>query len=58
MRGHEPTDLWEQVTFLAYHLHWTLPELLELEHADRARLVATVGDLNERAWQEAVRRAG
>jgi hypothetical protein len=28
--------------------------LLNLEHGDRARLLAQVGELNERAWQEVV----
>lgn len=39
------------MTYLAYHLHWDLDRLLELEHADRVRLVAEVAGLNERAWQ-------
>ena len=33
-----------------------LDSLLDLQHADRARLVLGVAELNERAW-EAVRRA-
>ncbi len=50
-----PEDaLWEEVTYLAYHLHWTLDSLLDLEHHDRARLIRAVAELNERAW-EAVR---
>ncbi len=52
-----PTDaLWDELVYLAYHLHWDLDRLLDLEHADRARLVRGVADLNERAW-EALRRA-
>jgi hypothetical protein len=50
-----PEDaLWEEVAYLAYHLHWTLDSLLDLEHHDRARLIRAVAELNERAW-EAVR---
>jgi hypothetical protein len=50
-----PEDaLWEEVAYLAYHLHWTLDALLDLEHHDRARLIRAVAELNERAW-EAVR---
>jgi hypothetical protein len=44
-------ELWREVTYLAYHLHWHLDALLDLEHADRARLLLLVGELNERAWQ-------
>ncbi len=50
-----PTEaLWQEIAFLAYHLHWDLDELLELEHADRVRLVRAVAALNAQAW-EAVR---
>lgn len=53
-----PTDaLWQELTYLAYHLHWDLETLLDLEHADRSRLVRQVASLNERAW-EAVRGNG
>ena len=47
-----PTDsLWDEVVYLAYHLHWDLNVLLDLEHADRARLVPGVAELNDRAWE-------
>lgn len=43
--------LWGEIAFLAYHLHWDLDSLLDLEHGDRARLIALVADMNERAWE-------
>ncbi len=47
-----PTDsLWDEVVYLAYHLHWDLNSLLDLEHADRARLINGVAELNDRAWE-------
>ena len=47
-----PTDaLWQEIAFLAYHLHWSMDDLLDLEHMDRVRMVRTVVNLNERAWQ-------
>jgi hypothetical protein len=50
-----PTEaLWQEIAYLAYHLHWDLDRLLELEHADRVRLVRAVAALNTAAW-EAVR---
>jgi len=46
-----PSDaLWQEIVYLAYHLHWDLDEILDLEHADRARLVRGVAALNARAW--------
>ena len=47
-----PTDaVWDEVTYLAYHLHWDLDRLLDLEHSDRTRLVHSVASLNARAWE-------
>lgn len=43
--------VWEEVSYLAYHLHWPLATLLDLEHHDRHRLLAHVADLNTRARQ-------
>jgi hypothetical protein len=37
--------LHEEVTYIAYHLHWPLDQLLDLEHADRRRYVRLVEDL-------------
>lgn len=39
------------MTYLAYHLHWGLDDLLDLEHTDRGRLLEQVAGLNERAWE-------
>lgn len=46
------SSLWEEVSYLAYHLHWPLDQLLDLEHGDRITLLKQVAGLNERAWQE------
>jgi hypothetical protein len=49
-----PTEsVWQETAFLAYHLHWTLDQVLDLEHLDRVRMVRAVSNLNERARQEA-----
>lgn len=31
--------LYEEVSYLAYHLHWQLDAVLDLEHADRRRFL-------------------
>lgn len=54
---YEPGDLWEEIAYLGYHLHWSLDELLDLEHRDRRYLVRQVAALNERAWEEVHSRA-
>lgn len=47
--------LWDEVVYLAYHLHWDLDRLLDLAHADRVMLVERVADLNRRALDDAKR---
>jgi hypothetical protein len=43
------TDLLhEEVSYIAYHLHWPLDQLLDLEHADRRRYVKLVQRLTAR----------
>lgn len=36
----------EEVAYLAYHLHWPLDQILDLEHADRLRFVGHVARLS------------
>jgi hypothetical protein len=51
MRHYAEQALWDEIAFLAYHLHWSMDDLLDLEHMDRVRMVRAVVNLNERAWQ-------
>jgi hypothetical protein len=51
MKLYPEHSLWSEVAYLAYHLHWDLDQLLDLEHPDRARLVQLVADMNRRAWE-------
>ena len=37
-----PDDLLTETARLAYHLHWPLDTILDLEHADRRRFLAEV----------------
>jgi hypothetical protein len=41
------------VAFIAYHFHWDLDRVLDLEHEDRARWVAEISRINQRANEEA-----
>jgi hypothetical protein len=41
-----PARIHEEVAYLAYHFHWSLDDLLDLEHADRLTYVAQVARLN------------
>ncbi|MFE6775600.1 DUF6760 family protein [Streptomyces sp. NPDC057702] len=35
----------EEVAYLAYHFHWSLDQILDLEHADRLRYAHQIARL-------------
>ncbi len=37
MKLYPEASLWSEIAYLAYHLHWPLDDLLDLEHMDRVR---------------------
>ncbi|QPK50931.1 hypothetical protein H4W23_38255 [Streptomyces gardneri] len=39
----------EETAYLAFHFHWGMDDILDLEHADRRRYVAQVASLVERS---------
>ena len=43
--------LYEEVAYIAYHFHWALEDLLNLEHAERHRWVAEISRINQRLTQ-------
>lgn len=48
MRRYPEAVLWEEVTYLAYQLHWPLDDLLDLDHRARRRLVGLVSGFERR----------
>jgi hypothetical protein len=47
-----PQRLHDEVAYVAYHFHWDLDAILDLEHADRRRFVSAIADLVTRAAAE------
>ena len=45
--------LFEEVAYVAYHLHWSLEEILDLEHPLRQRFVQEIASINRRLAEEA-----
>jgi hypothetical protein len=42
-----PTDrLWQEVVYVAYYLHWSLSEILDLEHPARAQVIGEIGRIH------------
>ena len=48
MVGYPLASLFEEVAFVAYHFHWPLAEILNLEHADRQRFIEGISAINRR----------
>ena len=42
-----PDRLYREVAYVAYHFHWSLDEILDLEHPLRQQFVQEIGRLNE-----------
>jgi hypothetical protein len=40
--------LYEEVSYVAYHFHWSLEEILDLEHPVRRRFAEEIGRINRR----------
>lgn len=40
--------LWEEIVYIAYHLHWSFDTILDLDHASRARVIEEIGKINNR----------
>ena len=40
--------LHEEIAYVAYHFHWSLEEILDLEHPTRRRFVTEIARTNER----------
>jgi hypothetical protein len=45
-------QLYEEVAYVAYHFHWALDEILDLEHPDRKRMVDEIARINQRLTEE------
>ena len=45
--------LYEEVAYVAYHFHWGLDEILDLEHPTRRRFVEQIAKINERLAEQA-----
>ena len=39
--------LWEEVAYVAYYLHWSLDQILDLEHPVRGRVIEEIGNIHQ-----------
>ncbi len=43
--------IYREVSYVAYHFHWPLDAILDLEHPERLRYVDQIADINTRISQ-------
>ncbi|MDY6892242.1 MAG: DUF6760 family protein [Chloroflexota bacterium] len=48
MKGYPLEDLFEEVAYIAYYLHWPLDDILMMEHDDRREWVEKIAEINRR----------
>lgn len=46
--------LYEEVAFVAYHFHWPMETILNLEHAERRKWVSEISAINERRHAQTI----
>lgn len=44
--GYPLDSLYEEVAFIAFHFHWPLEDILNLEHGDRQRFMDEISAIN------------
>ena len=44
--------IYEEVAYVAFHFHWDLDQILDLEHPQRLRFVQEIAALNTRINEE------
>ncbi|MEI2765950.1 MAG: DUF6760 family protein [Dermatophilaceae bacterium] len=42
----------EEVAYVAYHFHWDLDDILDMEHGQRRRYVREIAEINRRIAEE------
>ena len=52
MTAYAPDRLYEEIAYVAYHFHWSLQEILDLEHPVRRRFTEEIGRINRRLSAE------
>jgi len=48
MTSYPRDDIIREVAFLAYHFHWSLDEIMELDHRTRHRFIHEISEINRR----------
>ena len=52
MKGYPLDRLSEEVAFIAYHFHWPLDEVINLEHRERRQWCEEISKINKKLSSE------
>jgi hypothetical protein len=52
MMGYPRDEIFREVAFIAYYLHWPMDEIMSLDHRERQQWVAEISKINERLNRE------
>jgi hypothetical protein len=44
--------LFEEVAYVAYYFHWSMDEILDMEHPTRQRFIGEIGSIHTRMTEE------
>jgi len=48
MKGYPLEQVYEEVAYIAYHFHWRLDSIMNLEHRQRRNWVKQISSINQR----------
>ena len=48
MRAYPVASLYEEMVFIAHHLHWSHGDLMQLDHGERRRWCREISAINRR----------
>jgi len=51
MTVYPPDRLYAEMAYIAYHFHWSIGEVMQMEHAERQRWVEEIEAINNRLNQ-------
>lgn len=52
MKGYPESRIYEEVAFIAYHLHWQHDEIMRMEHKDRRKWCEEISRINRKLNEE------
>ena len=52
-----PLDkLYEEISFIAFHFHWSYDEIMNMEHGERQRWCKEISKINKKINEEMIKR--